>query len=190
LAGCGASRPDLTVTSLANHQTYHEMFTRAYASRRNGDLEIVLADDAAVAALNGPPTTAPVRQILHVHVLWHPDHNLGSGTLSSTNATLHWYVLGDPAARPGDVLEYTGTAFVVTTGDPDSPTITISSASLKPAYQHGLTDPVGLSRLQGSVTATTDDTRVAQLLQEVENAAAPAAASTTLPASPTAALGQ
>ena len=171
---------------------YHEMFTQAYASRRNGDLEIVLADDAAVAAVTGKPTASPVRQILHVHVLWHPDHGLGSGTLSATNATLHWYVFGDPTVRPGDVLEYTGTAFVVTDGDPDSPTITINNATLKCVYQHGLSDPVGSSHLTGTVTATTDDARVEQLLHEVESAAAPSppSAATTLPASPTAEIGQ
>lgn len=190
LAGCGGARPDLTVTSVANHQMYHEVFTRAYASRRNGDLEIVLADDAAVAALTGRPTGSPIRQILHVHVLWHPDHNLASGTLSATNATLHWYVFGDPAVRPGDVLEYTGTAFVVTDGDPDSPTITIQNATLKPAYQHGLSDPVGSSELAGTVTATTNDQRVAQLLHEVESAAASSANVTTSPAEPTADVGQ
>jgi hypothetical protein len=189
LDGCGGGQPDLTVTSIGNHQVYRQPFTQAYASWRNGDLEIVLADDAAVSALSSQPTGAPVRQILHVHVLWHPDHGMGN-TAPVTNATLHWYVLGDPTRRPGDLLEYTGTAYVTFGGDPDSPTISIQNASLKCAYQHGLCDPVGPSRIDGSVTATTDDTRVSRLLREVEDAAAPPNASTTAPASPTAAVGQ
>jgi hypothetical protein len=48
LDGCGGGQPDLTVTSIGNHQVYRQPFTQAYASWRNGDLEIVLADDAAV----------------------------------------------------------------------------------------------------------------------------------------------
>jgi hypothetical protein len=179
VAGCGGRQPELTVASITNHRIYHQPFTQAYASRRNGDLEVVLADNAAVAALAGQVSGAPVRQIMHVHVFWLPTHGMGASPV--TNATLHWYVLGD-STRPGDILEYAGTAFVTIDEDPVSPTISIQNATLKCAYQHGLADPVGASRLNGTVTADIDESRVAQLLHEVETAALPPTAATTAPA--------
>ena len=166
--GCASSGPEVNVTPLEGRQTYREAFRTAYSSRdSSGNMDIVLIDDAAA----GVQSAGPVRQMMHVRVLWTPPRDQKA---VATNAAITWYVLG--RSNPQDVLAYSGAGFV--TMDPDeggTTTVQIHNALLKPSENHGtLRDPVGISRLEGRFVASDNPTRVARCLAELRGAVAAA----------------
>jgi hypothetical protein len=172
--GCAADQQQLTLRSSRQNQTFTQQFSRAYAVRdAGGDTEIVLVDQAAQKAIEGNPSDSPVRQVLHIRVLWHPSREMKADHTSATNSTMHWYVMGCKSA--GDVLEYAGTAFVSVEPDEGITNLTISNASLKPVACRGeLCDPVGPATIAGKVRATNSGPRVRQALSLVQTAIAAA----------------
>lgn len=172
--GCAADQQQLTLKSSRHNQTFTQQFSRAYAVRDvGGDTEIVLVDQAAQKAIEGNPNDAPVRQVLHIRVLWHPSREMKADHTSATNSTVHWYVMGCKSV--GDVLEYAGTAFVAVEPDEGITNLMISNASLKPVACRGdLCDPVGPATLAGKVRATNSGPRVRQALSLVQTAIAAA----------------
>ncbi len=162
--GCAAA-PDLTLTSLDQHHTWREPFSHAYSRRDgNGNLDIVLIDRPTEVALSGHRPATPVRQVMYIHVLWTPARETKAVTC---NAAIKWYVIGD--RKPQDLLEYSGTGFVSwKSQDNGHARVWIQNALLKAAENHGsLTDPVGSSRLQGSILARANSQRVAKVLDDL-----------------------
>lgn len=172
--GCASDQQQLTLRSSRQHQTFTQPFSRAYCARdAGGDTEIVLTDQAAEKALQGRPVGEPVRQVLHIRVLWHPSRDMKADHISATNSTIHWYVMGSKS--PGDVLEYAGTAFVVVERDAGITELTINNASLRPVACRGeLCDPVGPATLSGKVRAINSGPRLRQALAMVCTAVAAA----------------
>lgn len=172
--GCAADRQRLTLTSSRQGQTFAQSFSGAYTSRdAAGDTDIVFVDRAAQEAIEGRAAEAPVRQVLHIRVLWQPSREMKADHTSATNATLHWYVIG--STNPGDVLEYDGTAFVSLDLNSEGADLTVSNARLKPVACRGdLCDPVGPSTLSGTIRATNSAPRVRQALSIVRTAIAAA----------------
>jgi hypothetical protein len=169
--GCASSQQQLTLRSSRQNQAFTQQFSRAYAVRdAGGDTEIVLMDRAAEKALEGRPADEPVRQVLHIRVLWHPSREMKADHTSATNSTLHWYVMG---CKSPDVLEYAGTAFVAVERDGEITDLTIRNATLRPVACRGeLCDPVGPATLVGKVRATNSGPRVRQALSMVCTAVA------------------
>jgi hypothetical protein len=115
--------------------------------------------------LAGQTSAAPVRQILHLRVLWQPERDLKVSDAAASNASVHWYVLG---GQPKGILEYTGTAFVSTTSFSDLIRVHVQNAQVKALpTTAGLYDPVGPSKLEGAVFAHENAKIVNQLLNEI-----------------------
>jgi len=170
-AGCASAPTDLKVTSIQSRQTFRQPFTHAYCRRdAAGNVDVVVMDDAAKQTLAGHQSGAPVRQIMHIRVLWVPSREMKA---VASNASIKWYVIGD--SSPPDILEYSGSGFVTVSNDEDATSISIQNASVHPSDNHGsLVDPVGASRIQGTVTARIDDAAVSKVLDDLHTAVATA----------------
>lgn len=176
LIGCaGTPQQELTLQSPEHHQTFIQRFSNAYLSRTgDGDVDIVLIDRATRQRLDGKSDDAPTRQVMHMRVLWNPKRDQKADHNSASNATVHWYVMGNTHASPAEVLEYEGTAFV-SIDDSTPAELTIRNATVHPvACRGGLCDPVGPSILYGTVHANHDARRVRQVLTEVRSTLAAA----------------
>jgi hypothetical protein len=171
LGGCVSAPTDLKVTSIQNHQTFRQPFTHAYCRRdAAGNVDVVLMDDAAKQSLAGHQSGAPIRQIMHVRVLWVPSREMKA---VASNASIKWYVIGQSSAQ--DVLEYSGSAFVAVNNNDDVTSISIQNALLHPSDNHGsLVDPVGPSKMEGTVIARVDDGAVRQVLDDLHTTVAAA----------------
>jgi hypothetical protein len=166
-AGCaGHSAGGITLTSMRTHAQYDQGFAEGYLCHNaNGDLDIVLVDAATAQSLAGQSSAAPVRQMLHLRVLWQPERDLKVTDLAASNASVHWYVIG---GKPKGVLEYTGTAFVSTTSFSGLVRVHVQNAQVKALpTTAGLYDPVGPSKLEGAVFAHEDAGIVNQLLNQL-----------------------
>src|SRR5436305_1031124 len=94
IVGCGASTspPDLKITSIKHDQTWQQGFTQAWMNRAaTGELDVVLVDQASEQAMAGTAITAPVRQVMHIRVLWSPTREMKAVV---SNASVKWYVIG------------------------------------------------------------------------------------------------
>jgi hypothetical protein len=177
LAGCAGGPPhqDLTLESAQRHQSFVQQFSGAYLSREtDGDVNIVLVDSAAQKRLDGKADDAPTRQVMHLRILWNPKRDQKADHQSASNATVHWYVMGNTPASEADVLEYAGTAFVSI--DDSSPAeLQIRNATVHPVACRGdLCDPVGPSILYGTIHAQQDGRRVREVLTQVRTVVATA----------------
>ena len=180
LAMCGpgcASDPQLTIHSGRQHQSFSQHFTAAYAAKdQEGNTDLVLMDQAAEQSLAGGRVDAPVRQIMHIKVLWQPSSQMRADHNSAVNATVHWYVLGNTPPSAADIVEYAGTAFVSLADDGGQMDASIQNASVRPVACRGaLCDPVGPSSLHGTVRAIDSRQRVHQALASIRQAVSPLA---------------
>jgi len=179
LVGCASGPPpqELTLQSSAQKQTFSQQFASAYLSRGgDGDVDVVLVDQAAQQRLDGRQGSAPTQQVMHLRVLWNPKRDQKADHNSASNATVHWYVMGNTPASEGDVLEYAGTAFV-SIDDSTPAELTIRNASVHPVACRGdLCDPVGPSIISGTIHAHSNRQRVRQVLSSVRTAVATAGA--------------
>jgi len=191
-AGCATEPPpqELTLHCPAQGRTFTQQFTSAFVTRNaEGDTELVLADGPAVRAAEGGHADGPVRQIMHIQVKWHPKRDQKADHNSASNATVHWYVLGNTRENANDILEYAGTAFASVDDADDLSEWTIRNCSVSPVALRGeLRDPIGCSQLHGSIHATESRGRVRELLTSVRTAVAaanaPAKVSVAKPESP------
>ena len=167
-AGCSSEppHPQLTLTSADHGRPFTQQFSSAYISRNpDGESDLVLLDRAAEQAMGGAPVDSPVRQVLHLRVLWNPNHDQKAEHSSGSNATIRWYVMGNTPQSSSDILEYSGTAFVLVEDTDNGTDLTIRSATLKPVACRGeLQDPVGVCSLAGAIHATSNRQRVRDAL--------------------------
>jgi len=175
MCGCASgTSSQLTVTSSRSRE-FTQTFAVAYASQdSDGNTDVVLMDDAARAALDGQQVRAPVRQVMHIRVLWKPSRDLHADHTSASNATVHWYVIGTSPKDSG-VLEYAGTAMVVVEPGEGSTELSIRTGNFKAVACRGtLRDPIGSASLHGSVRARDSIERVRLALKSVGTAIASA----------------
>ncbi len=166
LPGC-ASEPTLTLTSIDHRQSYRQAFTQAYAGRdANGDLDVVLVDQATEQALAGDGNAASIRQVMHIRVIWAATRDMKG---IAPNAAVTWYVIRQ--SPPVEILQYSGIGSVTYSDDESTTTLKIKNTVLKPSESHGnLTDPVGPSRLEGSFVAKQDNQIVEKILGDLKAA--------------------
>ena len=94
-------------------------------------------------------------------VLWNPKRDQKAEHNSGSNATIHWYVMGNTPESSCDILEYSGTAFVLVNDSEDGTDLTVRNATIKPVACRGtLQDPVGSCTLSGTIHATENRPRV------------------------------
>jgi hypothetical protein len=175
-SGCAAEKPTLTLTCQQKGHVYEQQFAHAYTSRCPRGVDVVLASDLpassgdAVGERSGASANG-LREIMHIRVLWSPDHAVKLDAPAATNASIRLFVF-----RGDDLVEYAGTGFVALDPDDDTTKVTISNASLAPVAKQGaLQDPIGAARFEGKLIAKNDRQRVDALLSEMKSAQASAA---------------
>lgn len=174
VGGCASSRnAQLTLRPAEGRVAYAQKFTQAYAGRTpDGSWSFVLlADDDQPAANNDakrlePSSQMPLRQVVHVKVLWQPMSGTGRET-SVSNAAIDWYVLSPTAAGGDDLLLYQGCGHVTLDPGDHATKVTIRSGNLKPSVTHGkLADPLGAAKLSGKFVALNDNAKLQHVLSD------------------------
>lgn len=167
---------ELTLESSGHRAEFTQQFAHAYVTRdSDGDTDLVLVDQAGEQAARGGHADAPVRQVMHIRVMWHPKRDQKADHSSASNATVHWYVMGNTPDSANQVLEYAGTAFVAVDPEDDASQLIIRNASVCPvACRGGLCDPVGACQIHGTVHADENRQRVLDVLSSVRTAVAAA----------------
>ena len=177
-AGCaGPAGNQLTLQSVAHRdRAFTQSFAAAYVARdSSGQTSVVLADQATQGALDGTPRHAPVRQVMTIRLLWNAKRDMIGEHSSASNATIHWYVMGNTSESAADVIEYAGTGYVSLEAADGQSEVTVHRASLSPvACRGGLHDPIGPAVLRGTVHAIDDHQRARQILAGVRTAIAAA----------------
>ena len=181
LTGCSSGRAQVTFTKPEKLGSVYERFPGAYiTSDRDGEYDVVLVNDALQAEGKHRSSKKPLQQIadaplqqaIHIHVFWRPASGAMVKESSITNAIVHWYVFGNDGSRGVDMVHYEGAAFVMLDAGAHKADITIGDGQLAPRQiKGGLTDPVGPSRISGTITAVRDDARVRSLLASFQSKA-------------------
>ena len=163
-AGCAAPSSQLTVRSVDKGQTFQQRFTSAYAGKDDlGDYDVVLAKDAG-----------GVRQVVHVRVLWKPMKGTKVDHPSATNATIDWVVWDQSQGRDAGYIAYTGAGFVNLQRSGNTARLDIRNATLSPTARQGsIQDPVGRTKVTGTVVARANRGQVDALLSQMPNTASP-----------------
>lgn len=157
-AGCSTQTPaSFTVNCASDGKSFTQCFTQAWST--NCD-----AGNADIVLVNNPDD--PVRQVMHIRVLWKPTRDSKADHDSARNATVHWYVMGKSSS---DIIEYDGTAMVVVEPDEHGATLSIRSAMMRPVARRGsLRDPIGQTSLHGTVRTTDNPDRVRSVLKDLK----------------------
>jgi hypothetical protein len=184
-AGCSSSQAELSLTSTISGKTYCQPFSRAFVRRTDaGDFDAVLVDDgferseksifpfnqfsqpAADAPISSSNVT-PLKQVVHVRMLWKPERGTRPGQPSGVNAVIDWYVMPTDAAHQQDFLHYQGSGFVMVYGDDDEPRIWIRNATVALKDRSGnMNDPLGKTKLDGMFNATRNDAYVTAVIDQ------------------------
>lgn len=162
--GCSTQSPaSFTVSCTADGKSFTQCFNQAWSTGCDtGNANIVLVNSA----------DDPVRQVMHIRVLWKPTRDSKSDHDSARNATVHWYVMGKSSS---DIIEYDGTAMVVVEPDEHGATLSIRSAIMRPVARRGsLRDPIGQTSLHGTVRTTDNPDRVRSVLKDLRASVAAA----------------
>jgi hypothetical protein len=161
LCGIGCAHTDmdpatLTISCIGDGKSFTQCFSQAWSTGGDGgDVDVVLVNDP----------DDPVRQIMHIRVLWKPTRDTKADHDSARNATVHWYVMGKSTP---DIIEYDGTAMVVVESDEHGATLSIRSAVMRPVACRGsLRDPIGQTSLHGTVRTTANPDRVRSVLKDL-----------------------
>jgi hypothetical protein len=185
LLGCATRTGTVQLKSIDSNARFSQKFSHGYTSRaEDGTYNVVLVHDPAEGERGKPgaplkPASAvPMRQIMHVRVLWKP---LKSGraddATAAANATIDWYVLSEDARQRMNMLHYRGGGLVSVTGSAAAPRIQIRNATVKPVSSSGnLEDPIGNAQLSGNMLTRRDPRRVQLVLDELKSTAQSAAA--------------
>src|ERR1700733_5809497 len=103
-AGCGADRGGtLTFQSLDRNKSYEHQFPRAFCTLSDGgEYQAVLVSESSVTSGSGPRiadstdrpivplSSAPMRQIVYIRVLWRPLRGVRPDSPTATNAAIDW----------------------------------------------------------------------------------------------------
>jgi hypothetical protein len=170
-AGCSTPQSQIQLSSQKSGELFQQSLPMGIADVQDaGDTDIVVACDI-------PGTTSacpPVRQVMHVRVLWQAGHVVKAHNEQiSQNAAFHWYItpaaVGDSTASPvqphNAVVEYHGTGLVKLDQSGDQVVMTIVQAKMTPSHVSGdmMIDRLGPTKLTGTIKARVDrnDTAIA-----------------------------
>lgn len=159
----------LTLRPDKGDQPFLKTFDAAWSAQgSDGETDFVLLDTAARQALAGDSSDCPVRQVMHIRVLWRAQRDLKADHSSAYNATLHWYVMGNTSRTGGDILEYAGSAMVIVEPGDGGTRLTVRDGSLRPVARRGpIHDPLGTMNLRGTIWAVENTDRVRAALNDV-----------------------
>ena len=178
LTGCATpTSARIAFTKPNVRQSVYQSFAGAYiSSNRDGEYDVILVNDTLrTAGIESakkplrPVSEPPLQQAIHIHVFWRPVAGAMVKESSITNAIIHWYVFGNNPAG-ADMLHYQGAAFVKLDSSGDSATLRIGDGQIAPSQIRGaLTDPIGTSRIDGMIYAVQNDSRVRELLRDLQD---------------------
>lgn len=180
LTGCSSGQAEVTFTSPQAKTSVYERFPGAYiTSNRDGEYDIVLVNDTLRSAGQEsskkplqPVTQPPLQQAIHIHVFWRPVEGAMIKESSITNAIVHWYVFSGEGSRGNDMLHYQGAAFVTLDAKRDTARVIIGDGQIAPRLVKGnIKDPIGPSKITGTVLAVRNDARVRELLANFQEKA-------------------
>ena len=180
LPGCSTGQAEVTFHSPQASKSVYERFPGAYiTSNRDGEYDIVLVNDSLRSAGQEsskkplqPVTQPPLQQAIHIHVFWRPVEGAMIKESSITNAIVHWYVFSGEGSRGTDMLHYQGAAFVTLDANRDTARIIIGDGQIAPRLIKGsIHDPIGPSKITGTVLAIRNDSRVRELLASFQEKA-------------------
>jgi hypothetical protein len=177
--GCAGGPGQIRLEPARGQAVLVQDFTQSFISHdAQGDVHIVLVSDPLVRKpadrrLSGQPLepvpSAPLRQVVHIHVLWRPPSGVALDNPSATNASIDWYVVAEGTGRGRDLVHYQGAGYVVTSGAGNRVGLRISNATIRPAEVRGsMKDPIGAALVNGHAVAVRDAQRVREVLADVE----------------------
>ena len=115
-----------------------------------------------------------MRQVVHVRVLWKPMKGTKVDHPSATNATIDWVVWDQSQGRDAGYIAYTGAGFVNLQRSGNTARLDIRNATLSPTARQGsIQDPVGRTKVTGTVVARANRGQVDALLSQMPNTASP-----------------
>lgn len=193
VGGCASGKPaTLTFEQADGVKTYSQQFSRAYVRQsESGEYDVLLIEDGiapegTVPAAGVPihsAAVAPLKQVVHLRVLWRPQRGTKADHPSATNAVVDWYVCPNDAGHQRDYLHYQGAGFVSIYGSGDRPRIWIRSATVALKNRSGnMVDPLGRSTLSGSFLARRNDALVKTTVEQFRHDLTVTQASATPPA--------
>lgn len=174
LVGCSTSsspsQPSaIRLTTAGSAAAFTQSFPTGVADVHDaGDTDLVLTCRTEAASPGGQA----VRQVLHVRVLWQQGHVIKEQMrAASPNAAFCWYVSPagqSEAAGREAVVEYRGTGLVELTRDAGQISVQIRYATMTPiTVAGGMTDPLGIMTLSGTVVARRDSGATAVALGDL-----------------------
>ena len=157
---------------------YRQQFTSCYMLRQPaGDYHFVLVADGVqipkdrpAGAPLEPAKTAPLRQLVHVHVFWRPRKGAKPDNPSSTNAAVDWYFIAHAGLPDQSVVHYAGSGFVSLGVSSKSAAVHVRSVAIEPGPIVGnLRDALGSGNVSGDFVALHDPGEVRDLLREIQS---------------------
>jgi hypothetical protein len=174
LTGCATGPAEVRFTAAQTGKSVFEAFPGAYiTSNRDGEYDVVLVNDTLRSASSEkaskkplqPISQPPIQQAIHIHLFWRPVEGAMMKESSITNAIIHWYVFGGEGSRSTDMVHYQGAAFVRINPGSKTASVQIGDGQIAAREVRGdIVDPVGPSRISGSLVAVRNDARVRKLL--------------------------
>lgn len=173
--GCAKHGGTISFEASDHSHTSLQRFSQAYiAQTKTSEIEVVLTDTPTDWQKKQtrknqpiqPISLPPLRHVMRIHMYWRP-MTLTAKNPAAINASVDWYVIGPEGSN--DVLVYEGAAFVVLEGRGDTRRVRIKDGQITPKFNSSegrLLDPVGPSKMSGSVVAKLSSARVDDVLTE------------------------
>ena len=177
--GCAPSKTTVKIDPLdASRPRASQTFSRVYfAPSDMGGYDIVLVEDGIRPRVQSgkpnaplqPAEVEPLRQVMHLRVLWRPLPGSKPDQPSATNAVIRWVITSNLPRHEADRLEYQGAGFVSIYPNAHAANVLIRSASINPAAHTGeLEDLIGRSTLAGTFEAVRNEGIVHDVLASIE----------------------
>jgi hypothetical protein len=164
VGGCGTTIAHLEISPNTGQTPVVQDFPHAYlAVGEDGDDDIALVSEGLIPSQTRghvlePSQIDPLKQIVHIHVLWRPLPGTRADQPTSTNAIIDWYVLSNMPDSSDDRLVYRGAGFITIYPTKRGAHIVIRSASMSISQKTGdLVDPFGPASLAGAFDVIRND---------------------------------
>jgi hypothetical protein len=176
IVGCSASKGKVTLHGDQARTIYAQSFNQAYiSSSHDGEYDVLLIQDPQTSktASRGtkalqPVAAAALRQMVHIHVFWQAQGGSVAKDGVVTNAAIDWYVIAHEASDRPEILHYEGAGYVLLDEGRKGTSVEIRDGSMKKTDLRGdLKDPLGPSRLSGTVKAKRNSQFVRSTLSDL-----------------------
>jgi len=191
VSGCSASKGSVTLSTDHTHRIYAQAFDQAYiGSSHDGEYDVVMIQEPqtqqkaksawnwrdvlkpstnASKPLQPVTSAAAVRQVVHLHVFWQASGGSVARDGVVTNAAIDWYVIAHEASDRPQILHYEGAGYVLLDEGNKTTSVEIRDGSMKKTDLRGdLIDPLGPSRLAGTIKAQRNSPLVRSTLSDIK----------------------